>query len=59
MSALIVLDGFLGVLVLLQMRHLLGQLHVLREQFGYIWVLDSFFGQTRLERPAYIGRSDP
>jgi hypothetical protein len=43
---------------LLQMSHLLGDLHVLGKQFGDFRVFDTFFGKARLERSAQIGCTD-
>jgi hypothetical protein len=43
---------------LLQMSHLLGNLHVLGKQFGDFRVFDTFFGKARLERSAQVGCTD-
>jgi hypothetical protein len=43
---------------LLQMGHLLGNLHVLGKQFGDLRVFDTFFGKARLERSAQVGCTD-
>ena len=59
MSAAVYLDTLPNVLVLLQMSYLLSELHMFCEKFSNIWILDAFFGQTRLEGSAYIGSSNP